>query len=555
MPGLMIVGEAYGEHEQAQGKPFVGPSGWELDKMLGQAGLSRATAHVTNVINARPPGNKLDLWLKPKRTKKLPPGWVEGPHDSMCLPFILEHFTALEQEITTLRPSVIVAFGAIALWFLTQEDGIMKWRGSVLWSDKFQCWVVPTYHPAFVLRQWEVRMTAIRDLSRARDLLEGTLKEPKRWSAIRPSYEQTRGYLLELWAKAEKGPFSLVLDLEIKYKRILCFNLSTDDKGCFCLPIRYSEGWYFSPEEHTEVVTALYMLLHHHNVRLCNQNLAFDIQFMWADLGLWPRAYYDTMLAQNVLYPSGGTHDGSIGTTTKARKGKLKSLDYLASMWCPWYVYWKDDGKFWVEDISDDQLWRYGCKDGWYTFEVMEAQLRTLEQLNMLPQLWAQMDTLNAVIAMMHRGVLVDKPLLNEIDNDTVNLIDVTLEEVEFLATRSLWADKGFSNVKLKEFFYTELRQVPVLDKLTRQPKTDDEALTKIKKRTPWLTPIVDGILTIRSYQTVLKVTRARTDKNSRWCTSYNVAGTLTHRLSSSENIFDCSTNLQNLTLGKEIGK
>lgn len=551
----MIIGEAFGEREAQEGKPFVGPSGWELDKMLAQAGLSRANAFVTNVVNKRPPANKIEEWLRPKPLKKAPLGWTMW-NGGMVIQHCEEELARLQQEIERVQPKVIIAFGNTALWALTGLDGVMKWRGSVLrtregWPPAI---VIPTYHPAYVLRMWEVRTTAISDMGRARAALDGRLIEPLRVGTIRPSWEQTRQYMNMLWALARKGPFDIVIDLEIKHRRILCFNISIDDTACFCLPIRYSEGWYWSPEEHTTIITSLYLLLHEPNVRLCNQNVGFDIQFMWYDLGLWPKAHYDTMLAQNLLYPSGGTDAGEIGGAKKT-KGKLKSLDYLASMWCPWYVYWKDDGKFWVQDVSDDDLWKYGCKDGWYTFEVMVAQRKTIERLGLTAQMAIQMDTLNAAITMMHRGVLVDAAQKKAIGREVEALILDTLKEVEYMATRSLWAEKGFSNVKLKEFFYDELRQVPVLDKLTRQPKCDDEALNKIKKRTPWLTPVVNRILTIRSYQTVLKVTNARTNSAGRWCTAYNVAGTLTHRFSSSENIFDEATNMQNLTLGKEIGK
>ena len=60
MPGILILGEAYGEQEEREGKAFVGPTGWELNKMLGEAGIKRSDCFLTNVFNFRPPGNKIE---------------------------------------------------------------------------------------------------------------------------------------------------------------------------------------------------------------------------------------------------------------------------------------------------------------------------------------------------------------------------------------------------------------------------------------------------------------------------------------------------------------
>ena len=60
MNDITIVGEAWGEHEAIQKRPFVGPSGYELTRMLNEAGIDRGSCYLTNVINRRPPGNRIE---------------------------------------------------------------------------------------------------------------------------------------------------------------------------------------------------------------------------------------------------------------------------------------------------------------------------------------------------------------------------------------------------------------------------------------------------------------------------------------------------------------
>ena len=150
----MIVGEAPGEQEDAQGEPFVGESGQLLDRMLAALGLSRQPgepAHqvfIANTLKCRPPRNRN-------------PSPEELAH---CQPFLL-------RQVALVQPRVILAMGRFAVQSLLGSDApISKLRGQV--HDWHGLPLVVTYHPAYLLRQPQAKADAWDDLCRAAQLLD-----------------------------------------------------------------------------------------------------------------------------------------------------------------------------------------------------------------------------------------------------------------------------------------------------------------------------------------------------------------------------------------------
>jgi DNA polymerase len=143
--GIMLIGEAPGRDEDLAGLPFVGRAGKLLDKMLAAIGLSRSTnVYITNVLNWRPPDNR-----------------DPSPEEAAsCLPFLRRH-------IELAAPKVIVLLGAVAArHVMGKTDGIMRLRGK--WLEYFvngqMVPVMPTLHPAYLLRRAIDKKLAWRDL-------------------------------------------------------------------------------------------------------------------------------------------------------------------------------------------------------------------------------------------------------------------------------------------------------------------------------------------------------------------------------------------------------
>lgn len=142
---LMVIGEAPGADEDQMGKPFVGVSGQLLDKMLEAIGHSRQTnAYISNIVPWRPLGNRTP----------------DQAIIAMCLPFIKRH-------IELAKPKAILMLGGVAAKSLLEtEEGITrirgKWRELTFSGQKYAA--MPTYHPAYLLRQPAQKSMAWRDL-------------------------------------------------------------------------------------------------------------------------------------------------------------------------------------------------------------------------------------------------------------------------------------------------------------------------------------------------------------------------------------------------------
>ncbi len=145
---LMFVGEAPGAEEDRRGEPFVGAAGQLLDRMIGAMGWTRETVYIANVLKCRPPGNR-----------------DPAPDEvAECLPF-------LHRQIEALAPRIIVALGKPAAQALLQTSApISALRGRFHQFRGVR--VMPTFHPAFLLRSPDRKGDAWSDLKQVIDELQ-----------------------------------------------------------------------------------------------------------------------------------------------------------------------------------------------------------------------------------------------------------------------------------------------------------------------------------------------------------------------------------------------
>ena len=147
---LMFVGEAPGADEDLQGEPFVGRAGQLLTKIIEAIGLTRGDVYIANVIKCRPPGNRNP----------------EPDEVDQCEPFLF-------RQIDTVKPKVIVALGKFAAQCLLRtNDPITRIRGR---EFKYRDAVlIPTYHPAYLLRTPSAKREVWEDMKRVRAILNET---------------------------------------------------------------------------------------------------------------------------------------------------------------------------------------------------------------------------------------------------------------------------------------------------------------------------------------------------------------------------------------------
>jgi uracil-DNA glycosylase len=146
---LMFVGEAPGADEDIQGEPFVGRAGQLLTKIIEAIGLRREDVYIANVIKCRPPGNRNP----------------EPDEVDQCEPFLF-------RQIDTVKPKVIVALGKFAAQCLLRtNDPITRIRGREFkYRDAI---LIPTYHPAYLLRTPSAKREVWEDMKRVRAILRG----------------------------------------------------------------------------------------------------------------------------------------------------------------------------------------------------------------------------------------------------------------------------------------------------------------------------------------------------------------------------------------------
>ncbi len=149
---LLFVGEGPGREEDLAGEPFVGRAGKLLDRLMAEEiGLTRAECYIANVVKCRPPNNR-----------------DPAPNEiAACRPYLAE-------QIALIDPSVIVTLGNFSTKLLLESSqGIRALRGQVF--ERGRARVVPTYHPAYVLRAGGEAMAEMRaDLVRAKRLMVAT---------------------------------------------------------------------------------------------------------------------------------------------------------------------------------------------------------------------------------------------------------------------------------------------------------------------------------------------------------------------------------------------
>jgi uracil-DNA glycosylase len=147
---LMFVGEAPGADEDATGRPFVGRAGQLLNKIIEAIGMKREDVMIGNVNRCRPPQNRTPT----------------GAEAATCKPFLL-------REISVIQPEVIVVLGNTAMKnLLDTKEGITKLRGQ--FQDYRGIKVMPTFHPAYLLRDPSKKREAWEDMKKVRDYLDET---------------------------------------------------------------------------------------------------------------------------------------------------------------------------------------------------------------------------------------------------------------------------------------------------------------------------------------------------------------------------------------------
>lgn len=335
---IAIVGEAPGETEIRKGQPFVGQSGEELTRMLSEAGIVRNECMLTNVFMERPPGNNIYAWCLKK--KEADNEWQrlgnKGKYPFAGLksgaymrPARLGEISRLYAELLEYDPHVIVALGNTPLWALSGEGGITKSRGTIVECDlggerSFK--VLPTFHPSYILRQWEHRPIVVADLMKVkRESVRPDYTRPRRTLWLEPTHEDIETFAQNFLQPADR----ISVDIETGMGQITCIGFGTRTH-VICIPFvdTRKKGWSYweSAEAEVKAWELVRGILNLPNTKLF-QNGMYDMQWLWKQMGLKVSGSIDdTMLMAHSMFPEMQKSLGFLGSiyTNEASWKKMR---------------------------------------------------------------------------------------------------------------------------------------------------------------------------------------------------------------------------------------
>lgn len=295
---IAIVGEAWGKQESYWGRPFKGSAGHLLNELLLEAEIARKDCFLTNVFNFQPPGNLMLPLLVGK--KALSPGYTlpQFQRGKYLPDSLLPHLERLRTELEAVKPNVVIALGACASWALLQTSAIGSVRG-VATEGILGLKVLPTYHPAAVLRMWEHKPVVMADLLKAKR--EAEYPEVRR-TARTVTYDATLDEIRAFVAK--RATYSrLGVDIETAFGQITCIGFAPSISEALVVSfVKNGRSYWSSASDEAEAWGLVQTLLEDTTCPKLFQNGMYDLQWLYR-LGFRPKnCGLDTMLFHHALY-------------------------------------------------------------------------------------------------------------------------------------------------------------------------------------------------------------------------------------------------------------
>lgn len=315
---IAIVGEAYGADEELYKRPFVGPAGQELNRLLADAGILREECFITNCFNFRPEQNDISTLCASRASGEAIVSGQPLVRGLYLLRKYLPEIDRLHNELTSVKPNIVVALGNTAAWALTGGSLISKIRGAVCYSTLIpglKC--LPTYHPAAILRQYELRHVIILDLIKAKAESEfPEIRRPLREIWLEPDL----GDCQRFYSRYIRESRCMAVDIETASGQITCIGFAPDITHALVVPFvdfrKPGNNYWGSVDAELAAWDFVEWILHS-GIPVVGQNYNYDSQYLWMKYGVTTPSWMDdTMLLHHALYPE-----------------SQKSLDFLGSVY------------------------------------------------------------------------------------------------------------------------------------------------------------------------------------------------------------------------------
>lgn len=337
---IALVGEAPGDQEVREGLPFVGTAGQLLNGMLTEVGIKREDCYITNILQEQPTPDAATSAARNHFGALYEDAGRKQPSGRL-----LTNVERLKLELEDVAPNVIVALGQEPLRWLTGKSGITNWRGSVLEGEGVGK-VIPTYHPAYIARQWDWRPIAVFDLRKAvSEAAFPTIKRRPRNMYIAYEFDRT----MEALKAFQDIGSPCAFDIEVETQQVSSIAFAQSPETALVIPIWWGlSGSKWSPADEQLIWEQIGQLFA--TTPMVGQNVHYDLTYLRLYEVYSRCLYMDTMVAFHVLYPE-----------------LPKGLDFMASLYTD-LPYWKG-----MRTTSDEQeFYRYNGLDALATIECAQ---------------------------------------------------------------------------------------------------------------------------------------------------------------------------------------
>lgn len=494
---IIVIGEAPGAAEEKTGKPFQGESGQILRKTLTDNDLD--SVYITNVVKCRPPGNRTPTPAEIKACRYY-----------------------LDQEIEKIHPEYVVTLGGTATKTLFRGKAkINEVHGEIITSDKVSYTGMPTFHPAYTLRDPSKLPGFENDLRRLSELYYGENTDEKvEWNIVR------------------KGNLDVFIDEFIQAPEF-AFDLETsglfpfDGKGyitavAIALPRRTwvvpgfmhpeFQKYSHSPFAHGNALVRLLRLLIHlsrvHQHRVYGWNAKFDNLWLLCTVGECFRLDFDGMLAAHLL------NENTANDLTSNCRTFLHVPEYDIPL-----AY--KQGKHTKPGIN----YKYGAEDGTYTLRLVKIFQKSLKEDQHLYRLFYHlvMPAARSLEEIEIEGLTVD---LEQMKEESINLKarKLTLEtKLNQCAGRTInWN----SPAQVATVIYDDLGLICTHFTAKKKPSTSEPAILDLKGKHPVIDLLIEYRQTAKFLSTYIEGFR-KYMVNDKLHISYKIHGTVTGRYSS----------------------
>jgi DNA polymerase I-like protein with 3'-5' exonuclease and polymerase domains len=494
--------------------------------------------------------------------------------DVWMAPALWASFQDLLLELKKVNPKIIVVTGKWIFMLLSglatlsqtrgtgqsaSHGGLWKHRGSlhtpVAELDFPPCILLPILNPLYLygIKTKEALWTAdylrianlLLDLQRGKDVVD-LLPLPASTYQVCLEPTPTLNALRSLLAALNKSPTLVAVDIETKMNCLEMIGFAYGDNIVLTIPFfnyddRIASLWSFDHE--VQILSLIYKVLLHPNMRLVGQNyLGYDSWWIERDWHIYSIVTHDTMLLQHTLF------------------NKLpKDLGTIASLYVPRYAYWKQG----LHDPFYDRC-VYNGRDCFYTLEAAKELITRLseEPVRLQEFYQFQMTEVSAVVVdLMRRGVKMDfrhkdllkiqfKALCGKCEDKLAEVMQAFTVLAYDEGDRINWKSTKQVRLVLKDFLGIK----PAKNRKTGGESFAYSDMLNYCEAYPQYASLLTLILEYKSLLVFTNTFLSMTfDKDNRFRTSLNVAGTSTARLASRKNAFGNSGNIQNISTGGTI--